>query len=111
MEFTKEIETPVGKHKVLFKTMVSGAEREQIDGAEMAFVDTKDGKEFAVTDMRKVATARKHELLKVCVTSIDGDPTSCFERLQKMYETDYQFVYDSILEAQKKMTASTSPAS
>lgn len=111
MEYTKEIETPIGKHKVVFKTMVSGAEREQIDSAQMQFVQTSDGQNFTVTDMKKVTTAQKHELLRVCVLTIDTDPTECFERLHKMFETDYEFVYSEILSAQKKMTVSTSPAS
>lgn len=111
MEYTKEIETPMGKHKVLFKTMVTGAEREQIDAAQMEFVQTTDGKEFKVTDMKKVATAQKHELLKVSVVSIDSDPTDCFIRLQKMYEPDYAFVCEQIEETQKKIIESTSPAS
>lgn len=108
MQYTKEIETPIGKHKVVFKTMVTGAERERIDGAQMQFVQTSDGKQFQVTDMAKVATAQKHETLKVCVISIDGDEINCFERLQKMYERDYAFVWSQIEEEQKKMLASTS---
>lgn len=106
-QFTAEIETPIGKHKVVFKTMVTGAEREQIDAASMKFVDTKDGKEFTVKDMPKLAIAEKHELLRVCVVSIDGDMTDCLERLHKMYEPDYKAVYEAILEAQKKTAAST----
>lgn len=102
MQYTAEITTPVGKHVVVYKTMVTGAEREQIDGAQMPYVDTTDGKTFTVKDMRKVAVAEKHELLKVCVVSIDGDPTDCFTRLQKMYEADYKAVYEAIVEAQKK---------
>jgi len=111
MEYTKEIETPVGHHKVVFKTMVTGAEREQIDAAQMAFVETKDGKEFKVTDMKKVTTAQKHELLKVSLISIDGDIANCFDRLYKMYEPDFDCVYNAIVETQKKMTESTSQAS
>jgi hypothetical protein len=108
MEYTKEIETPVGGHKVIIKTMVTGSEREQIDGAQFNFIQTKDGKEFNVTDMQKVATATKHELLRVSVVSIDGDITEC---LQAMFEPDYEFVYEKVLAEQKKMMPSTSPVS
>ena len=73
MQYVKEIETPIGKHKVVIKTMLTGAEREQVDGAQMAFVETEDGSTFKVKDMKKVATAQKHELMKVSVKSIDGD--------------------------------------
>jgi len=105
--FTDQITTPIGKHVVVFKTLITGAEREQIDAASMKFVDTKDGKEFTVKDMPKVTVAEKHELLKVCVLSIDGDNADCFERLQKMYEPDYKAVYEAILEAQKKTATLT----
>jgi NaMN:DMB phosphoribosyltransferase len=111
MEYTKEIETPVQGKKVLIKTMLTGAEREQVEGAQFQFVQTKDGKEFTVSDMKKVATAQKHELLRVAVISIDGDVTECFARLQAMYEPDYEFVYEQILAEQKKMMPSTSPVS
>lgn len=108
MEYTKEIVTPVGGHKVQIKTMVTGAEREQIDCAQLRFVQTKDGTEFNVTDMQKVANATKHELLRVSVISIDGDITECFARLQAMFQADYEFVYEQIVETQKKMMPSTS---
>lgn len=107
MEYTKEIETPVGKHKVVFKTMLTGAERETVQAAQMKFVKTTDGQTFQVTDMEKVAVAEKHELLRVSVLTIDGDPTDCLARLQRMYEPDYAFVHQAILEEQKKMTLST----
>jgi hypothetical protein len=103
MNYEKEIETPLGKHKVKIKTMLTGAERERVDNAEMAFVKTEDGKNFTVSDMAKVALAKRHELLRTCVLSIDGDATDCFPRLQKMFEPDYLFVYSAIEEEQKKM--------
>lgn len=114
MEYTKEIETPVGGHKVVIKKLVTGAEREQIDGAQfkyMAVTEGKEGRVATVTDVEMATVATKHELLRVCVVSIDGDITECFKRLQAMFEQDYEFVYEQILTEQKKMTPSTSPAS
>lgn len=111
MEVTTDITTPVGKHTVVIKTMLTGAEREKIDNAEMQYVKTTDGQSFSVTDMEKVGLAKKHALLSTAVVTIDGDGTDILKRLQKMYEPDYEFVYNEIVEAQKKMKASTSPAS
>ena len=111
MQTTKEIVTPVAGHKVVIKTMLSGAERESVDTAAMELVQTKDGSAFEVTDMRKVGLAQKHELLRVSVVSIDGDLTDCFGRLQKMGEHDYAYVYEQIVEEQKKMKDSIFPAS
>lgn len=111
MDYTKEIVTPMGSHKVVFKTILSGYERETVMSASMEFVNTNDGKNFEVKDMKKMALAEKHQLLRVSVLSIDEDSTECFERLQKMYEPDYAFVYDQIILEQKKMMPSTSPGS
>ena len=114
MEYTKEILTPVGGHKVVFKTMVTGAEREQIDGAQFKYMEVKEGKEgreAIVKDVAMVTIATKHELLRVSVLTIDGDATDCFKRLQSMFEDDYEFVYEQVLEVPKKMKVSTSPAS
>lgn len=106
MEYQKEIETPIEKKKVVFKTMLTGSEREQVDNAQMDFVETKDGQNFTVTDMKKVALAQKHELLKVSLVSIDGDITDPFKRLHKSY--DYEWVYSQIEKEQKKIQDQTS---
>lgn len=111
MEYIKEIETPAGKNKVVIKTMLTGAERETVTAAPQEFIKTSDGKSVEVTDMKKMSLAEKHMLLKLSVLSIDGNEVNCFDQLQKMYEVDYAFVYDSIIETQKKMMESTSPAS
>lgn len=110
MEINKEIETPIGKHKVVIKTILTGAEREEVDNAEMKYLKTEDGKSFQVTDMAKIGLAKKHALLSTSVVTIDGDGAEILKRLQKMYESDYAFVYEQIETEQKKMTTSTSAA-
>ncbi|MCK5027333.1 MAG: hypothetical protein KAS07_02865 [Candidatus Pacebacteria bacterium] len=102
MELTKKITTPLGKNEVEIKIILTGAEREKIDNAQMQYMKTSDGKSFEVTDMSKVALAQKHELLKTCLISIDGDKLNCFDRIQKFYEQDYDFVFDEIMKEQKK---------
>ncbi len=111
MQYTQEIETPVGKNKVVIKTMLTGADRETVTAAPQEFIKTSDGKNVEITDMKKMSLAEKHMLLKLSVVSIDGNEIDCFSQLQKMYEADYAFVYDSIVELQKKMMESTSQAS
>ncbi|MGI1661388.1 hypothetical protein ACRDNQ_04020 [Palleronia sp. KMU-117] len=103
--------TPIGEHKVVIKTLLTAAERERVDAAQMDYVDTSDGKTFTVKDMKKVATAQRHELLKVSVVSIDGDAANCFDRLQKMFHPDYEFVLNEIEDRQKKAYQPTSAAS
>lgn len=111
MDIHKEIETPVGKHKVVIKTMLTGAEREKVSNAPMRYAKTEDGQKFTVTDMEKMANAEKHALVEVSLVSIDGGTTELFSIWRKMYEPDYDFVYNEIVAAQKKMKVPTSPAS
>lgn len=110
MEYKKEIETPIGKHKVIIKTMLTGGERERVTNAPMQYAKTNDGKTFTV-DTEKVATAEKDMLLTVSVVSIDGDGTDTLARLKKMYEVDYDFVYNQVVESQKKIKEPISPTS
>lgn len=111
MQLTKEITTPIGGDKVVIKTILTAAEREQVNGAQMPYVKTIDGKSFEVTDMKKIAVAERHELIKISVVSINGDATDSFARWHKMYEHDADFVYNEIVNAQKKMIPSTFPMS
>lgn len=101
-KYQEEIVTPVAGHKVVIKTLLTAADQERVESAQMDFVETTDGKTFAVKDMKKVGLAQRHELLKVSVVSIDGDVSDCFMRLQKMFYPDYQFVLNQIEERQKK---------
>lgn len=110
MEYTQEIETPIAKHKVVIKKLLTGGEREQVTNAPVKYAKTTDGKTFTV-DTEKVATAEKDMLLTVSVVSIDGDVADVLVRLKKMYEPDYDFVYNTIIEVQKKMKEVTSPTS
>lgn len=107
MEITREITTPLGKDKVVIKTILTGAEREQVDNAQMRYVKTSDGKNFEVSPehMMMIGVAQKHELMKVSIVSINDDPTDTFNRWQKMYEPDYNFVYNEVVAAQKKIIA------
>lgn len=103
MELEKEIVTPFKEHKVIFKTMLTGAEREEVESAESRLIETRDGKEFSVKDMGAIVTASKHALLKASLVSVDGDEANCFERVRKMYDIDYNFIFEQVEETQKKM--------
>ena len=105
--FTKEIITPIGQHKVVIKTMLTGAEREEVNNAQMDFVKTNDGQTFEVQDMKKVAVAEKHKLISLSVVTIDNDPTDTLSRIQKMWEKDSDFVYNEIINSQKKAQKET----
>lgn len=111
METQKEITTPVAEHKVVIKTMLTGAERERVVNAPMKYAKTDDGVHFTFTDMEKVATAEKHALLEASIVSIDGGTTDLLNIVRKMYEADYDFVYNEIVGTQKKMKPVISPLS
>lgn len=111
MDIHKTIETPIGKHKVVIKTMLTGADREKVTSAPMKYAKTEDGQKFTVTDMEKIANAEKHALVEVSLVSIDEGTTELLGIWRKMYEPDYDFVYNEIVAAQKKMKESISLAS
>lgn len=102
MDLEREITTPIGNHKVVFKTMLTGQEREDVENEPNKYAETQDGKTFKV-DLHKVAFADRHALLKVSVKSIDNDSTNILDRLLKMYEPDYEYVFNEIVATQKKM--------
>lgn len=105
MQFEKEITTPLTETKVVIKTMLSGAEQEAVDGAQLKYAKTDDLKTFKAkeSDLQKIANAKKHELIVRSVVSINGDNTNPLERLLKLPAKDYKFVYDQIVAEQKKM--------
>ena len=109
MEFQTTITTPLNKVEVVIKTMLTGAEQEAVDGAELKFATTKDFKTFQAkeSNLLKVTNAKKHELLARSVVTINGDATNPVERLQKMPAKDYNFVLKSIKAEQKKMMSET----
>ena len=112
MKYELEIETPLEKVKVVIKTMLTGAEQEAVDGAELKFATTKDFKTFQAkeSDLLKVTNAKKHELLARSIVTINGDATNPVERMQKMPAKDYKFVLKSIETEQKKMMSETGNA-
>lgn len=82
--------------------MLTAAETESIDLAELDYADTKDGQTFEVKDLRKATLAKRHARLRASVVSIDGSDVDCFERLQNMFDPDYKFVLEQVEERQKK---------
>lgn len=99
---TKELELPISKSKVVIKTMITGAEREQIETANTRFSKVGPRGEVIITDIAGATLAEKHATIDVFVVSLDGSQTDCRSRLLKLYEEDYQFVIDAIAEVEKK---------
>jgi hypothetical protein len=109
MQYQTEIVTPLEQAKVVIKTMLTGAEQEAVDNAELQYATTADFKTFQAKekDLKKITLAKKHELITRSVVSINADPTDVLVRLQKMPAKDYKFVYDTIVAEQKKMMSET----
>lgn len=105
VEHTKEIETPVSKAKVVIKTMITGAEREQIENAQFKKAKIGEKGEVIISDVTEAVNAEKHATIDMYVVSIDGSSIECRKRLMKMWEQDTQFVLDQIEAVQKKTTS------
>lgn len=100
--YQKEIITPIDKKKVVIKTMLTGAEREQITNAQYESAKIGDKGEVIIKDVASAVNAEQHKMLDVCIVSIDGSAIDCRDRLMKMWEEDTQFVIDEIEACQKK---------
>lgn len=104
-DFTREIVTPIMGKTITLKTVITGAEREKIESATTKYVTAggSTGKEISVTDMEALLYATRHQMLRICVISIDKDETDCLDRLRQMPDDDYQFVIAEVENDQKKI--------
>jgi len=102
IQHTKEINLPISKQTAVIKTMITGAEREQIETAPTKYSRVGEKGEVVITDIAKATLAEKHAMIDVYVVSIEGSTTNCRERLLKMYEDDYNAVFKAIEDVQKK---------
>lgn len=105
-QHTKEVKLPISNQTVVIKTMITGAEREQIETAPTKYSRVGERGEVVITDIAKASLAEKHAMLDVYVVSVEGSPTNCRERLMKLYEDDYNAVVQAIEEVQKKTNTS-----
>lgn len=96
---TREIETPIGKHKVLVKQWLNGREREYVDGpiySSMSVTPRAQGNrveaDMGKLDLEKMIAESEHRAISTFIVSIDGDNTNILDRVLDMHEEDTAFV-------------------
>jgi len=87
MRTTKEIITPVDKHKIVVYDYVIGREVEEIEDIFLA--EKKDGDKSQV---RQSA----HKSIEMLVVSVDDKDSKVLDRILDFKKDDYKFVIDTI---------------
>jgi hypothetical protein len=108
--YTKEIELPISKSKVVIKTMITGEDKEFIETAE-ARASKVNGKGELVASPADVFIAQKHAEIDAYVVSIDGSNVDVRKRMKKLYEPDYDAIIAGIESVKKAKTPEAETAS
>jgi len=87
MRTTKEIITPIGKHKIVLYDYVIGREIEEIEDIYMA-----EQKEGDKSTFRKAA----HKSIEMLVVSIDEKDNKILDRMLDFRREDYRAVIEEI---------------
>jgi hypothetical protein len=96
---TREIETPVGKHKVLIKTWITGREREHIQEPIFGAINMTPRQvganvnmEMQKMDMARMVSESGHRELSTFVVSVDGKSENVLDTILDMHEDDVAFI-------------------
>lgn len=94
---TIEIETPIGKHKIVLKTYLTGREQRAIEAVFLGSVDW-DVQTQTVKSKFTVQTAQlaENETIKQQVVSIDGKTENVLDLILDMRSEDFAFVKDQL---------------
>ena len=87
MRTTKEIITPVGKHKLVIYDYVIGREVEEIE--DIFLSEAKEGEKSHV---RRSA----HKSIEMLVVSVDGKDSKVLDRILDFKKDDYKSVINAI---------------
>lgn len=99
--YTKEVELPISKAKVVIKTMITGREKEFIETADARVTKVGPNNQL-IAKPDEVMMAPKHALIDTYVVTINGSNVDCRKKVLDMMEDDYDAVMLAIDEAKKK---------
>ena len=107
MRETKEIITPIQKHKIVLKTYLTGLERRQINSAYFSGIQFSVEGQNVKTDKFNPDLISKTEdkTLELLIISVNGKKEKILESLLEMHSDDYDFVVKEINEITKKKTS------
>lgn len=96
---TKEIITPIGKHKIVLNAWLTGREKRHL--RNVLLQDVKFSVEKGKTKTEGVTTAEviqraEDEAIKTIVVSIDGQTEKILEKILDMRDKDFDFIIDEV---------------
>lgn len=96
---TKEIITPIGKHKVVLKEWITGREKREIrkpylEGMKFSLEEGKAKTEEI--DANALIEKSENKAIETIVVSIDDDKEKILEKILDMRDKDYEFIVDEI---------------
>lgn len=87
MRTTKEIITPVDKHKIVIYDYITGREVEEIE--DIFLSEEKEGEKSHV---RRSA----HKSIEMLVVSVDGKDTKVLDRILDFKKEDYRLIINAV---------------
>lgn len=90
---TKEIITPVGQHKIVLKSWLTGREKRLIQSVLLSDVNLKEGKYEIIGDK---LTEMQDRTIETIVVSVDGSSDKNLEKILDMHSADFDFVLAEI---------------
>ena len=96
---TKEIVTPIGKHKVVLNTWLIGREKRQLRSVLLQGVTFSMDKGKTKTEGIGTAEAiqkAEDEAIKIIVVSVDGQIEKVLDRILDMRDKDFDFVIEEV---------------
>jgi len=98
---TKEIITPIDKHKVVLKAWITGREKRKLREpflARMKFAVDRTGAQPVTKDIdtAKMVEEAENVAIKTIVISVDGSTENVVDKILDMKEKDYEFVMQEI---------------
>lgn len=94
---TFDITTPIKGVKVVLKSWITGREKQKIDGAMFAGVQTTgDGKHLQPKLSDQMIAEQENASIKAVVVSVDGVDNDVLNAVLNMRSKDYEFVLKEI---------------
>jgi len=94
---TREIETPIGKHKVVLKTYLTGREQRAIEAIYLGTVKYElETQTVRPSFTGTTAQEAENEAIRQQIVSVDGKADDVLNTVLDMHADDFQFVKEQL---------------
>ena len=91
---TKNIETPIDKHKIVLKSWISGREKREL--RDILLTGMKMGKDGNVITDPQTTSKTEDKAIELLIVSIDGDDKDILNKVLDMKSADFDFLMKEI---------------